>query len=155
MPTLGGVAMGTGGKVAILLFLIVSSMTAAPVSAIWGVTHDVVLSDTGPRFYDTETVGIWPYYYTFTMRGEVESYSTSWYSGSGHTKVVFLVIGVYYLEYASVRFSNTQGFTISRTYSQASFTGSFFYPFLDDGDGGPRSKLKMIWHYKLVGGGTF
>ncbi|NJE42273.1 hypothetical protein E3E32_03425 [Thermococcus sp. GR6] len=135
--------------------MIFSSMTAGQVTAFWGSTYDVVLSDSGPTFYDTERVGLWPSYYTFRMQGEVNSYSTSWYEGSGYSTIAIIVIGVYALDYASVKLTNTAGFSLYRVYSQASFTGSFYYPFLDDADGGPRSTLTMQWHYKLIGGGTF
>ncbi|ASJ12285.1 hypothetical protein [Thermococcus thioreducens] len=143
-------------KAALLLFLVFSSITAGQVAAdFWGGTYDVVLSDTGASFYDTDIVGLWPNYYAFVMRGEVESYSTSWYEGEGHSSIAVIVLGVYFLDYSSVKLTNTQGFSLSRTYTQASFTGSFYYPFLDDYDGGPRSTMTMRWHYKLVGAGTF
>lgn len=140
----------------VLLFLVLFGMGATPATGtIAGPTYDVVLSDNGPTFYDNTVVGEWPYYYPFEMKGRVESYSTSWYSGSGTSHIAVIVLGTYDLDYASAKLTNTAGYSMYRTYSSATFTANFYYPFLDDADGGPSSTLTMRWHYKFIGGGGY
>ncbi len=141
--------------VVVLLFVMLNAAMAGRTAAQWGLHYSVVLSDDGPEFYDTAAVGDWPFYYYFKLWGEVDSYSTSWYEGKGTSTIAVLAIGIYYLDDARVTVSNTAGFRLHRTYSQASFTGTFFYPFLDDLDGGPRSKLTIGWYYTRGTGGTY
>ncbi|ASJ04436.1 hypothetical protein A3L01_03310 [Thermococcus barossii] len=136
-------------KLVIVLFLVLCSVLATPAAA--SDTYDVVLSDTGPTFYATKGVGVWPFIHTFKMQGEVISYSTSWYYGSGYSQISFPFLGLYSLDYAYVRLTNSAGFYRSWTYHQASFTCNFYYPYLSDADGGPSSRLTMKWHYEFVG----
>ena len=135
-------------KLAIVLFLVFCSVLATPAMVYGADTYDVVLSDSGPTFYATKRVGLT---YTFKMQGKVISYSTSWYSGSGYSQISFPFVGLYSLDYAYVRLSNSAGFYRSWTYHQGSFTCNFYYPYLSDADGGPSSKLTMKWHYEFVG----
>ena len=143
------------GKPLLVLILAVVGVLAAPVAADYGGTYDVTLSDTGPTFYDHATAGFSYWSYDFEMHGSLSSYSTASYSGSGWDYMEFLIYGLYSLDYASVRLSNSQGFSYSATYHQGSFTGSTYYPFLSDDQGGPTSTLWMKWHYVFVAGPTY
>ena len=153
---MGGDGVRRGTKIVIvLLFVVLNATMAGKAGAQWGLHYSVVLSDSGPEFYDTAAVGEWPFYYYFKLWGEVDSYSTSWYEGDGTSTIVVLVVGVYYLDEASVTVTNTEGYRLHRTYTQDHFTGTFFYPFLDDLDGGPRSTMRMEWDYTRGTGGTY
>ncbi len=139
------------GKLVFVLFLVVFSVSAAPLAAGYGATVDVTLSDTGPGFYDREVINMILYSYEFEMHGRVFSYSTSWYSGSGPSQMYLSIYGLYSFRYVKVYFSNSQGYSFTKTYYQSSFTGSFYYPFPSDDEGGPTSRLKMTWHYVHIG----
>ncbi len=122
--------------------------TAAVVA--YAPTYDVVLSDNGPDFYATTTVGIWPFHYEFKMQGTLGTYTTSWYQGSGWSSIFIPFLGTFSLDVATAHLTNTEGFDMFKTYSAPGFTESFFYPYPRDNEGGPSSKLVIGWHYVNV-----
>ncbi|WP_324736223.1 hypothetical protein VFC49_03735 [Thermococcus sp. SY098] len=108
-------------------------------------TYDVVLWDDGPSFYDTRTVGSWPAKCTFVIRGELVTYSTSWYQGEGCTELFIPFLGYFIFSQAIGTVENSDGFRDVSYFSKVSFVKSFYYPYPRDG---PSSTLTVGWHYK-------